>query len=411
VRWHTAHFDYAARLDDTATCSDVTSVLENHWAFWHSRLSLAAEAAPPIQYFKFRDTDDLRGSGGCAYGGCTDGTRVKTSKAFDPHELIHAYLGAHSAPPPPLFAEGAAVAFSCDWDGLPVPAMVPGWRDLLAPVARSPQFYSLYPLAGQLVRHLVSQYGIDKFMGFYRSVAGDLTADVVAARFTAAFGVALDDVWSQAAGPDRPICLYWWECNQPGIVLDGTATSSALTCGLDLVPRTLKLPDDTNLSGWLRGAPSNPTIAASCGDSPTTGVLTLWPGGSFHLQTLLARGTYVTRLGGAEVSLTASPPSIGSSCANVMPRALTAAELPLLIAAPGKGVQYARFSFDKQPTVVAISPASRSTTVRMCGSCSADPSTCPAVTTASESRSTFDGESIWTMQTDSDWIIVRIASP
>jgi hypothetical protein len=322
---------------------------------------------------------------------------------------MHAYLGAESAPPPPLFAEGAAVAFSCDWDGLPLPGVAPGWRDLVDPAPGSPQFFSLYPLAGQLVSHLVTKFGLGKFVRFYRSIAGNVTADVIAARFMAAFGVTLDEVRPQATAADRPICLSLWECSQPELALDGTTTSIGMTCGLDLVPRTVRLAEPGNLFGWFRNAGSNPSIAGRCGDSSTTGVLSLWPGGSFHLQASLAKGTYVTRLGGAELSLTTPAySSIGSSCADLTQRPLTAGDLPLLVVAPGDRVQYARFGFAKQPAVVA--PTSPSTSLRICGGCAVDPSTCPLVTNGSEARATLDGESGWTMQTGSPWIVIRLGS-
>jgi hypothetical protein len=147
----------------------------------------------------------------------------------------------------------------------------------------SPQSLSLYPLAGQFVSHLVTKFGLDTFVRFYRSMAGNVTADVIAARFMAAYGVTLDEVWPQAMAAYRPICLSLWECSQPGLALDGTTISIGMTCGLDLVPRTVRLAEPDNLFGWFRNAGSNPSIAGVCGDSSTTGVLSLWPGGSFHL--------------------------------------------------------------------------------------------------------------------------------
>jgi len=404
VRWRSAHFEYAARADDGEACADITAVLERHWDFWHPRLS---SAAAPIEYFKFRDSEDLRQKGGCPYGGCTNGTRVRSTRTFDAHELIHAYLGADSVAPAPLFAEGAAVAFSCDWDGLPAPAVIPDWRELLDPRPGSPQFLFLYPLAGQLVSHLVATHGLERFVPFYRSIAGEIPADVVASKFLAAFGVALDEVWPQATPAEKPICLGLWECSQPAIVLDGNPTSVALTCGQDLVPSTLRLPRATNLAGWFRNAPVNPSIVAGrCGDSPATGLASLWPGGSFHLQASLPAGTYVARFGGAELSLTASPsPSVGASCADLTAGAVTASDLPLLVIAPGQGVQHARLTFD-QPVVATIPPSSPSTTVWMCDDCAADPGTCPSVTNETASRPTLEGA--WTIKTDGPWAVIRL---
>ena len=109
--------------------------------------------------------------------------------------------------------------------------------------------------------------------------------------------------------------------------------------------------------------------------------------------------------------MSTSSPSVGPSCAHLVPRTLTNADLPLLIVAPGQDVQYARFTFDKQPSVVTISPASPSTSVHICQACTVDPGTCPVVTNGSETRSTLDGDSAWTMQTGGDWIAVRLAAP
>ena len=166
IQWRSAHFQYGARADDRyPACADALDTLEEHWRFWHDELHLPDPGSARVTYLKFRDDADLR-NGDCPPGAlaCTTGTSIRTTTVFDKHELIHAYLAETMPPPVPLFAEGAAVAFSCDAGTFGLSATPPDWRVLLDPPDDSTDWIALYPLGGRLVSYLHAQFGAELSM-------------------------------------------------------------------------------------------------------------------------------------------------------------------------------------------------------------------------------------------------------
>ena len=391
----------------------MTDVLEEHWTFWHEQLGLPDLGRADILYSKARDDRELIDQAWCpaTSAGCTTGTDVRSYLLFDKHELIHAYLGETMLPPVALFAEGAAVAFSCDADGLTAPNPPPAWRDVLDPPSDDPQWYSVYPTGGRLVSRLIMRFGADAFIRFYAAIGTLTDPDAIAEQFQSSFGATLDDVWAEAAA--SPICLALWECSRPIIPLDGTPQTGPLVCGKNLVPRTIKIGVETNVVASIRHAPSNLGLGPACGDSTAPGGLSLWPGGSFTLLADLVPGTYVVNLGGGEVTATSlAAPSVGGSCADLVSYPVADDGLPLFVAA-ARRTAYAqmRFTDPRDGVLRGAILAGDPTALWSCPTCTSDWNSCPMAGDR-DVRAVFQGDYAWSMQTSAlGWAIAYFKDP
>jgi hypothetical protein len=398
VQWQSAHFRYAARADDPIACAGALATLEEHWAFWHERLGLPDPGAPAVQYLKFRDSHDLR-NGDCPgwAAACTTGTSVRTTDLFDKHELIHAYLAETMAPPVPLFAEGAAVAFSCDAGDYGTGGTPLDWRQVLDPPDDSTDWLSLYPLSGQLVSYLYSRFGPAAFIRFYADIGSLAGETAIADAFLAAFGETLDDAWA-AATSTSPLCLALWECSRPEVALDGAPHAATDVCGWNLVPRTLHMAAAGNIAATVRGAAANFGLMPACGDAAAPGALPLWPGGDFSLLAELPAGTYLVWGGGEVAAAPLAARAVGTACADLSPYPVPPEPAAFFVAAPTTWA-YARLRFD-QPRAVAINgtrPSIPKTSVWTCPDCGTDFATCPADTKGIPIRTTAQGETSRTM--------------
>ena len=412
VRWESAHFRYAAYLDDGQACAQATDVLEEHWAFWHARLDLPDPGSAKILYAKDRGHEDLLADDWCpgTSAGCTTGTDVRTYALFDRHELIHAYLGETMVPPVPLFAEGMAVAFSCDSGGAgPVPGR--SWRELLDPAPNSPDRLTLYANGGQLVTYLFEQFGADLLVRFYGRIGPLSDPDAIAAEFSAVFGASLDDAWTLATAADSRFCVSLWECTREAIPLDGAPHAGTLICGLDLVPRTLRVDAATNVTASVRNTTASLYLDASCGDSSALGTALL-PGGDYQLLAGLLAGTYLVR--GATAEIAAAPldaPSVGSSCDALTPYPV-APGLPLVVtAAAPTAVARVRFADAARAGVLSGDLIVRSGTyIWSCPDCATDANSCPAALDAGLQAS-FLGDYVWRMSTTQGWATAHLDDP
>jgi ribosomal protein L37AE/L43A len=389
-------------------------LLEEHWSFWHTELGLPDPGRRTITYLKARDSNELAAAG-CAAGsgGCTNGTKIVSISLFDKHELIHAYFGETMTPPVDLFTEGVAVALSCDAGTLVAPSPVPSWRDVLQPEQGSAESFSVYPLGGQLVSYLLEQFGANTFVAFYRAIGSLTDADMIAERFGATYGVSLDEAWAQATGATAVTCLYRWECSRPPIALDGAPHAGQLVCDRNLVPRTLQIPSDLNLTVSFRNAPSNMRLSSACGTSTARGDFFFYAAGDFVLVAALPAGGYLLNPGGAEVTATVLPQvAVGPNCADLVPYPVPIT-LPLVVSAPASGVVYARLHFS-QPTNARLDGSGiegiRSTTIWSCAACGDVPSSCPSAAFYSLT-SVFEGDATWVMQADGTWIQAALFTP
>src|SRR4051812_24430458 len=133
--WRSENVRYFSRAGDDTVCPAVLDDLEAHGAVIADVFGIGRT---PVTYYKFANTDDFDHNAGCSPGGgaCAPNATVRAADSFNRHELIHAYRAPYGRPPP-LLAEGTAVALSC------TPAQRPtgSWRDAYVAGRLSPQLY------------------------------------------------------------------------------------------------------------------------------------------------------------------------------------------------------------------------------------------------------------------------------
>ncbi|WP_437674172.1 hypothetical protein [Sorangium sp. So ce131] len=207
-----AHFRYHAREGDERACSDVHAALERHLEQMTSELEIAWPEDAVIDYYKFLDQADFEEHAGCPGGssGCYQGGELRTSRAFDPHELIHAYVTPRWGQSAAMLGEGLAVALSCQpWSP---PDRSRSWQEVFEGAKSGGQF--AYVLAGALVTHLLDEHGgVPKFRELYQSVSRSIPELHFPAKFEAVYGVELETVWSTLLSRSQiPACRPVWAC-------------------------------------------------------------------------------------------------------------------------------------------------------------------------------------------------------
>jgi hypothetical protein len=266
--WSSPHFRYAARAEDANVCGPVVDQLEAHLQALSSYLGLDWTGGV-IDYYKFRDQDDLHASSGCppAAHACALPADVRSTRALDGHELIHVYT-APLGRPPALFQEGLATALAPEGRAFMAPSQ--SWREIIAsPPLPSGAWPDVdYTGGAWLITYLLRTFGPSPFLAFYRAMAPADSADEVAARFTDVYGLDLDGVWNQAqiAFP-RLSGIPIWEC----------ASASPLTLGADLPVgdtcdghgafAALESPTSTIL-GWSADSKLDFSISTCGADAP-----------------------------------------------------------------------------------------------------------------------------------------------
>lgn len=174
------------------------------------RLETVFGATPPgrtVEYYRYASQLDMRARTGLYALGVTDLARaeIDSVRSYHPHELVHAATGRLGRPPA-FFAEGLAVALSSGgrWGERTVDAAA---REAVATGRRLDPFIAAfeeqdpeiaYPLAGSFVAYLIDQYGIDRFLAFYRACGKRPRTE---AAFREAFGhtsAHLAVAWSSA---------------------------------------------------------------------------------------------------------------------------------------------------------------------------------------------------------------------
>ena len=274
--WTSPHFRYASRAGDPDVCSGVVDQLEAHLQAVTGYLGLTWQGGA-INYYKFRDNDDLRRNAGCGdlSSGCLISTLdVRSAVALHDHELIHAYMSPLGRPPA-LFEEGIAEALApegryfwgfTEWN----------WRDILATphVANAPPDPDTYSAGGWFVTYLLRQFEPGPFLSFY-SAAGQTTnvsATEIATHFKNAYGRDLDDVWSEAK-TNAPFLfgVPVWDCaSAKPMVLGGDAVPVKGSCDGSGNFGALELPVPTTFT-WA----DNPKIDFGIADcSPVDGLYT-----------------------------------------------------------------------------------------------------------------------------------------
>lgn len=156
-----------------------------------------------IHYYLYDDLEDLRANSPCGRqarcaGKSAGRLEVHTSfRQLDEHELLHAYVYDLSLPPPVL-AEGLAVALECG----SVPPLRPelSLSELLSQTAPYPDI-RYYDAAGYLVRSLLDTFGKERVLQFYIA-AGALSVTELPGELERFFGVSLEEIWERSASLD-----------------------------------------------------------------------------------------------------------------------------------------------------------------------------------------------------------------
>jgi hypothetical protein len=220
ARSESGRFAYHVRADQEIDAR-VFERLEWHAALVDRALELAGERPAHLDYFKYRDLEDLQQHSPCGSeaGGCarprSHGTvEVHSPLSVDEHELVHTYgfvLGA----PPKFLSEGLAMSLSCypgvesfvQWP------MSPGWLSLSWREALFPDATEEQPQYSVFTTWLIDRFGAGPFKRFYGSLARSAGATEVAASFRAVFGRELDASFREfQSDPARRGCIPLTAC-------------------------------------------------------------------------------------------------------------------------------------------------------------------------------------------------------
>jgi hypothetical protein len=245
LTWTSTHFRYFARSTDADICDDLLTTLEDHFHLLQSRLGFAWPPGRVIDYYKYADDPDYLAHAPCpkGSGGCTTGTRIFTNSAFEKHELVHAYL-LPTGEPPPLIAEGAAVALACNLAIPETPTL--GLADALSVVDALADL-RIYQTGGRLVRYLLDTYGAERFMRLYGQLGWNAGFHDLDAQLRSIYGLGADALWAATLGTPAS-CPEPYACSRPSLPLDGTTTMVAPICGLYGDYRVLELSADSVLA-------------------------------------------------------------------------------------------------------------------------------------------------------------------
>ena len=167
-RWTSTHFLYYAEPDDPDPCEAIMDRLEHHFAVMQAFFRFDWSAGATIRYDKYRDQASFEADANCGAtaAACESYGTVKSTIAFDQHELIHAYL-TPGGRAPVLLEEGVAVVLTwqnmiCDSISDPTPPEL-SWADAVRVV--DPAVDTRVYLAGaRLVGHLLRRYDPALFM-------------------------------------------------------------------------------------------------------------------------------------------------------------------------------------------------------------------------------------------------------
>jgi hypothetical protein len=336
VAWTSPHFIFHARTQDPVVCADAVVTLEQHFALLQGMFGFAWPDGRSIHYYKFVDRADFRANSPCpkGSGGCADESDVYSDDVFEQHELIHSYLWSVGTPPP-LVAEGTAVALSCNRPISDTPSLSLadgiGIQDALSDLR-------IYDTGGRLVRYLLDRYGPQAFLLFYGELGKHADFDQLDRTLQSVFGAGADEIW--AAALDQPTsCPPPFACSRDALSLDGTPAALAPVCGLTTGHRTFALATEAEVA--ISGPPSTSVLScdpipfaaipatASRPDTSHVGMVHL-PAGHYYLE-------YPTD--GPTTALavrTATQPWAGAACSALQPWIVAAGQYPdLSISIPG----------------------------------------------------------------------------
>ena len=389
VTWESEHFAYKTRTGEQVACADVLPALEEHFQSMRQTIGFDWPQGAKVTYYKFEDVVDYQANNECGAAGnaCAPGTTVQTSEAFNPHELVHAYLRP-TGYPPTLLLEGAAVALSCASWRRPQPTV--SWREAFDLSTSGPRANDVYNAGGWLAGYLLSTRVASAFVDLYRDAGAGQTADAFAATFARVYGESLDDVWTEMMAAGRPPAFCPWECGRPQASLDGvTPIATDAACGIPPTHAiTLGQPGElvatltgvSNFSLGICGAGSVPPATfypATTANAPT------------HVDYVLAAGDYFVTgpFGNATLTLAPHPPEtfVRSDCASAATAPPWLDQTGVVAIMVPNGTWYTELSWSA-PTDVMVSPPQPPSIASLCPTCDATAGTCVVVTTTTETR-------------------------
>jgi hypothetical protein len=368
--WRSDNVRYFSRAGDDSVCPAVLDELEEHGAVMADLFNIERT---PITYYKFADTDDYDKNAECPApaGACAPNATVRAADSFNRHELIHAYLAPYGRPPP-LLAEGAAVALSCTR----TPRPTGSWQDAYVADRQSPQ---LAAAGGWLAGYLLRMFRATWLVNFYGRVEINATPDEFAQAFADVYGMSLDDVWAAAISVPQAPMRCPWECGaRPAFPADGAAHPLTPACGAGEMQLSFELSAGT-VTRWRVDGDGRFAVRSCDGnDEPQTSID--GQGGPGVLLAPLGAGKYFVDavvMKGAPSTLTADTAalpalsSIDCASAAAVPDDLPFLKTLALFYPSSQGPQFTRLAagtdLGGQLSLYSEAPPA---TARLCADCS-----------------------------------------
>jgi hypothetical protein len=239
------HFRYYVRSDDSSLCPGITQDLERHRALVFGFLAGGLPEGDPIEYYKFRNTDDLRAEGPCRQSDgvvtqCQRDRRVWSSELFHQHELIHAYTAPRGRTAR-FLDEGLAESLTCGLDarspaGIQLDELI-SWPD-------DEKFVERQDAASLFVARLLAVGGPGAYLDLSAQLEPGASQERVRTAIEAIYGSNPDELYaaSQLSEPGAG-CVRLWECSGEDWDPSSGGISYASPCGLpSFTPFTVSEP-------------------------------------------------------------------------------------------------------------------------------------------------------------------------
>lgn len=218
-RWESEHFVYYSSERDGSVCPGVVATLERHFAAIRSTLGLEWPDGHKVAYHKFRSQRGLRGAGVCSARNAACfivGRGVFTTKAFDLHELVHAYLeplgNSH-----PVLEEGIAAALACDLNATASPpemTLADAFSEHNWASNERAERRALYQAAAWFTADVLRRQGGSGFTALYRELRLGQSLETMQGVYARLFAEPLSVAWQRALSSEgtQTACVPSWEC-------------------------------------------------------------------------------------------------------------------------------------------------------------------------------------------------------
>ncbi len=302
-------FVYYVRDQDRALCPAQTELLEQHATVFTELLALDASSWAKVHYYKYADAADLNAAGKCGGIGdaCTFAPEIHTTRAFDQHELFHAYTA--NAWKPVLFAEGVAEALTCRTLNR-AQSCSGDWRALLN--QRGSQ--AVYDCGARLIYRLLTRGPPSQLTSLAARIGASSDPERFASAVRERYGVELDAIWNGEVLGESRYCVPFWECAGEELIANTREVTEPATA-------RLRLPARSGMLVRLRyrdvGVPGAVELVA-CGATAT-------PDPDDHWQTAetsapdvwleTAEGGHALELSGGALTIDVEPGQFAESCA------------------------------------------------------------------------------------------------